>query len=36
MKTCKNYLLLLAYSALLLASQLLGDGWNLIIPIVNK
>ncbi|CYV06057.1 Uncharacterised protein [Streptococcus suis] len=36
MKTWKNYLLLLAYSALLLASQLLGDGWNLIIPIINK
>lgn len=36
MKNWKNYLLLLTYSAILLAPQLLGDGWNLIVPIVTK
>lgn len=36
MKTLKNYLLLLTYSTILLAPQLLGDGWNLIVPIFNK
>lgn len=36
MKSWKNYLLLLTYSAILLAPQLFGDGWNLIVPIVNK
>lgn len=36
MKTWKNYLLLLTYSTILLTPQLLGGGWNLIIPIINK
>lgn len=36
MKTCKNYLLLLAYSAILLAPQLLGGGWVIIWPVINK
>lgn len=36
MKTWKNYLLLLTYSAILLAPQLLGDGWIWIATIINK
>ncbi|CYV04452.1 Uncharacterised protein [Streptococcus suis] len=36
MKTCKNYLLLLIYSAILLAPQLLGGGWVIIWPVINK
>ncbi len=36
MKTWKNYLLLLTCSAILLAPQLLGGGWVIIWPVINK
>lgn len=36
MKTWKNYLMLLTYVTILLTPQLLGGGWILIWPIINK